>query len=181
MMVSARTPPLTSLAEVLNVLGSVWVTLPLRIAVVIFLAIRRSWWHAAAWVGAMVLSEVAIGGLKAAYDRPRPPAPLVETSGGSFPSGHAVAASVTAVALVIALFPPAGFRRWLWAVAAALFSFVMALSRAYLGAHWLSDATAGVLLGTTIALGTAVAVEVIRSRVEGPTAGRLHPASRRLS
>jgi undecaprenyl-diphosphatase len=91
-----------------------------------------------------------------------------------------VAASVTVVALVIALFPPAGFRRWLWGVAAALFSFVMALSRAYLGAHWLSDATAGVLLGTTIALGTAVVVEVLRSRVEGPTADRLHPASRRL-
>jgi undecaprenyl-diphosphatase len=102
------------------------------------------------------------------------------TSGGSFPSGHAVAASVTAVALVIALFPPAGFRRWLWGVAAALFSFVMALSRAYLGAHWLSDATAGVLLGTTIALGTAVVVEVLRSRVEGPTADRLHPVGHRL-
>ena len=179
-MVSVRTLPLTSVAEVLNVLGSAWVTFPLRAGVVLFLAIRRRWWHAAAFLGAMVLSEAAIGGLKLAYDRPRPPAPLVETSGGSFPSGHAVAASVTAVALVIALFPPAGFRRWLWGVAAALFSFVMALSRAYLGAHWLSDATAGVLLGTTIALGTAVGVEVIRSRVEGPTADRLHPAGRRL-
>jgi membrane-associated phospholipid phosphatase len=179
-MVSVRTPLLTSVADVLNVLGSVWVTLPVRAAVVLFLAVRRRWWHAAAFLGAMVLSEVAIGGLKRAYDRPRPPAALVETSGGSFPSGHAVAASVTAVALVIALFPPAGFRRWLWGAAAALFSFVMALSRAYLGAHWLSDATAGVLLGTTIALGTAVVVEILRSRVEGPTADRLHPVGHRL-
>jgi membrane-associated phospholipid phosphatase len=29
------------------------------------------------------------------------------------------------------------------------FSIVMGLSRAYLAAHWLSDATAGILLGTS--------------------------------
>jgi membrane-associated phospholipid phosphatase len=44
------------------------------------------------------------------------------------------------------------------------FSLVMGLSRAYLGAHWLSDAVAGVLLGTTVALGTALVMHVIRER-----------------
>jgi membrane-associated phospholipid phosphatase len=44
------------------------------------------------------LSEVLIGVLKGIYERARPPESLVVTTGASFPSGHAVAASVTAVA-----------------------------------------------------------------------------------
>jgi undecaprenyl-diphosphatase len=119
----------------------------------------------------MVISEVSIGTLKSLYDRPRPAGSFVHTSSSSFPSGHAVAASVTAVALVIALFP-SGPSRWAWGVGAALFSFVMALSRAYLAAHWLSDAVAGTLLGTTIALVTALVVQAIRGRQTRSALGR---------
>jgi undecaprenyl-diphosphatase len=165
-MVGVRSDPLTAVAKVLNVLGSVWVTLPVRLVVVAYLAIRRRWWHAAAFAGAVIVSEVLVGLLKGLYDRPRPPGSLVETSGGSFPSGHAMAASVTVVALVIALFPPGAGRRWAWGVVAVLFSLLMALSRAYLAAHWASDAVAGVLLGTTIALGSAVVVEMVRAKVD---------------
>jgi membrane-associated phospholipid phosphatase len=42
----------------------------------------------------------------------------------------------------------------------------MALSRAYLAAHWLSDAMAGVLLGTSTALATALVVHHLRNRLE---------------
>jgi membrane-associated phospholipid phosphatase len=163
-MVSLRSAAFTFAAHALNVLGSVWVTLPVRLAVSLYLAATRRWWHFAAFVAAMILSEAFLDIFKNIYDRPRPIGSLVGTSGFSFPSGHAVAASVTAVALVIALFPPSGIRRWLWGAAAALFSFVMALSRAYLAAHWLSDAIAGTLLGTTIALGTALLAQWIRER-----------------
>jgi membrane-associated phospholipid phosphatase len=107
---------------------------------------------------AVVLSEILIGPVKGAYDRPRPPGSLVATSGASFPSGHAIAASVTVLAAVIALVPP-GRRRIIWGAAAALFAILMAASRAYLAAHWLSDAIAGLLLGTTCALLAAVAVD----------------------
>ena len=156
LMVSGHDGPLTALAKIFNILGLVYVTLPVRIAVAGFLAVRRQWWHLAAFVAAMVLSEALIGLLKGSYDRARPAASLVATSGASFPSGHAVAASVTVVAAVIALVP-AG-RRTPWALAAALFSILMGLSRAYLGAHWLSDAAAGLLLGTSCALLTALLV-----------------------
>ena len=70
-----------------------------------FSALRRRWWQLAAFVSAIVLSEILIGLLKGIYGRARPPDSLVATSGTSFPSGHAVAASVTAVAAVIALVP----------------------------------------------------------------------------
>ena len=163
LMISGRTPPLTVIAKAFNVLGLVYVTLPVRIALAGFLALRRRWWHLAAFTAAIVLSEVLIGSLKGIYDRPRPPGSLVATSGASFPSGHAIAASVTVLAAVIALVP-AGRRRTLWAAAAVMFSILMGLSRAYLAAHWLSDAAAGILLGTSCALLTALVADQFQRR-----------------
>ncbi len=165
LMISGRAGPLIALAKIFNILGLVYVTLPVRIAVAGFLAVRRRWWHLAAFVAAVAASEASIGLLKGSYDRARPPGSLVATSGASFPSGHAIAASVTVVAAVIALVP-AG-RRTPWALAAALFSILMGLSRAYLGAHWLSDAAAGILLGTSCALLTALVVSRLQRRQSG--------------
>jgi undecaprenyl-diphosphatase len=104
--------------------------------------------------------------LKGVYERPRPLESLVVTTGASFPSGHAVAASATVVAAVIALVPPGRRRAW-WALAAVAFSILMGLSRAYLGAHWLSDAVAGILLGISCAVVTALMIGQIQRRVEG--------------
>ena len=55
---------------------------------------------------------------------------------------------------VIALVPAGGDVSY--GPVALAFSIVMGLSRAYLAAHWLSDATAGILLGTSCALATAL-------------------------
>jgi undecaprenyl-diphosphatase len=114
----------------------------------------------------VVLSEVLIGVLKGAYERARPPESLVVTTGASFPSGHAVAASATVVAAVLALVPLGRRRAW-WAPTAVAFSILMGLSRAYLGAHWLSDAVAGILLGISCALVTALMIGQIQRRVDG--------------
>ena len=174
LMISSRSAPVTAIAMFLNVLGLVYVTLPVRIALAGFLALRRRWWHLAAFVAAVATSEILIGTLKGVYDRARPPGSLVATSGASFPSGHSVAASVTVVAAVIALVP-AGRQRAAWGAAAVAFSIVMAQSRAYLGAHWLSDAVAGVLLGTSCALLAALAVGLLQRRwVRRRPAGRDH-------
>ena len=151
------------IAKVFNVLGLVYVTLPVRILLAGFLALRRRWWHLAAFASAIVLSEALIGSLKGVYDRARPPGSLVATTNASFPSGHAIAASVTVVAAVIALVPPGRRRAW-WGAAAVAFSIVMGLSRAYLAAHWLSDATAGILLGTSCALVTALVADQFQRR-----------------
>jgi len=162
LMVDSRSAPVTFVAKVFNFLGLTFVTLPIRLGVAGYLAFRRRWWHFAGFVSAMVVSELCIGPVKALYDRARPPGSLVTTSGASFPSGHALAATVTAVAVVIALFPPR--HRGVWGVAAGIFSLLMALSRAYLAAHWLSDAIAGVLLGSAIAIWCAIIVQWIRDR-----------------
>ena len=166
LMISGRALPLTVIANVFNLLGLVYITLPVRLAIAGFLAVRRRWWQLAAFVAAIVMSEILIGLLKGIYGRARPPDSLVATSGASFPSGHAVAASVTAVAAVIVLVPVGRWRYW-WVMAVVAFSILMGLSRAYLAAHWLSDAVAGVLLGASCALIAALVVGLLQRRWRG--------------
>ena len=96
----------------------------------------------------------------------------MDVLGYSFPSGHATAGAATAVALVLAFFPP-GPRRRKWEWIAVGFAFLMAMSRVYLHAHWFSDVVAGVLLGSGIALGAAalsteVATLALRRKVDQP-------------
>jgi membrane-associated phospholipid phosphatase len=160
-----RFQPLTAVARAFNFIGGVYVNWPIRILVLVILVMRRYWLHFTAFVLTLATSEACIGPLKSLIDRPRPPGGLVGTSGASFPSGHAVAAAVTAVGLVIVLLPP-GHTRWVWERRAALYASLMALSRTYLGAHWLSDVVAGALIGSGLAIGWPALLVWARVRVD---------------
>jgi membrane-associated phospholipid phosphatase len=159
---SHRSAPLTSIAKVLNLAGSTVVTLPIRLFALVVLLVRRRWTQTVAFVLAVVVSELCIGPLKAVVDRPRPLDPLVATTGAAFPSGHAIAAAVTAFGLVIA-FLPRGRRRVHWTIAAAFVAGSMAWSRTYLGAHWATDTIAGVCIGVGLAVGFDAALEGLRT------------------
>jgi len=152
---------LTGIAKVLSFVGSGVVTIPLRILVAGWLVFRRHWRALAAWLLTWGFAELALAMAKPFFHRGRPPLPLVGTIGYSFPSGHAVAGASIGIALVLVLLPP-GPRRRGWELGAAGFAFAMALSRVYLNAHWFSDVVAGVLLGTSVALGTAAIVTEAR-------------------
>jgi len=166
--VQVENEPTTAVAVVLSWLGSGLVNWPLRIAAFGLLAWRRHWLRLAAFALAVLTSEVLIGSLKTAVDRPRPPDPLIATSAAAFPSGHAIATAVTAVGLVLVLATP-GRSRWRWEVNAVIFTSIMALSRVYLRAHWLSDTVAGALLGAGLALGWPALLMAIRHQRD-PTA-----------
>jgi undecaprenyl-diphosphatase len=157
-----RARPVTAFFRFLNVAGGGIVTIPLRSVASIVLAIRRELRRLAAFVLTWVASELLLTLMKAYFHRGRPPGSLVAITGYSFPSGHAVAAAATAVALVLAFFRAGASRRkWEWIAVA--FSFVMAFSRVYLDAHWFSDVVAGVLLGSGIAIGSAALVTEFRN------------------
>jgi len=157
-MTNVRWTPLVWVSHVLDVVGAGLVLWPLRILVTAWLAWRRRKRALALWISAAVVSEAAIGLLKAAYGRARPPDPLVPISGFSFPSGHTMAATVIVVALVFVFIPP-GLERRRWEIGAGVFAVCMGMSRTLLGAHWLSDAVAGTVIGMAVTIGAAAAVQ----------------------
>jgi undecaprenyl-diphosphatase len=162
-MLDIRTPWLTRIAEWMSFVGSPKVTLPLRLLVVLLLAVRRRWLQLGVFVAVVVLSELCIGPLKSVVERPRPPGTLVGTTGTSFPSGHAIAAATTAFGVVIVVLA-ASPGRLRWIGVAAAFAGLMAVSRTYLAAHWLSDVVAGVCIGTGLALALPAGAELVRGR-----------------
>jgi undecaprenyl-diphosphatase len=162
LMASLRWGPLLTVSEVLSAVFSTVVLWPVRVVVVLVIAVRRHWLALAAWTSAVVLSELSIGPVKALIDRARPPGALIETTAASYPSGHAIASAVTAIGVVMAL--STGRRRLHWMVGAVCIAAAVALSRTYLSAHWLSDVVGGSLLGAGFALAVPEAFEVFRDR-----------------
>jgi len=177
-MVDIRWGPLTALAKAMSFIGGPTVTLPLRIGICVLLVSRRQWLRLSSFVAAVVTSELCIGPIKAIVERPRPTDGLVATSGWSFPSGHATAAAVTAMGLVIVLTGP-GRRRIHWFVAATVFAATMAVSRTYLGVHWLSDVVAGACFGIGWALVWPTSLETSRDAYYAWRDGRLRDADLR--
>ncbi len=149
---------LVAFATSLDLIGSLRLMAPFVIVVAIYLAWRRRWTALAFWVAVAVVSQLLVGTMKVAYARPRPPIALVDTTGYSFPSGHALTGAAIAFALVVVMVPPGPRRRGLWIVA-AMYAVVMAWSRVYVQAHWLSDVTAGAAIGTAVAISAALVIQ----------------------
>jgi undecaprenyl-diphosphatase len=103
-------------------------------------------------VGGVLLSSV----LKFGIDRPRPDlvAHLVEVHTASFPSGHAMLSAVVYLTLGGLLSRVEGPRRikiYVLSVAVTL-TFLIGLSRVYLGVHWPTDVLAGWCAGAAWAV-----------------------------
>jgi membrane-associated phospholipid phosphatase len=171
-----ETPVLTDLALAFNWLGrGIGRALGLTLVGVLLLR-RRRWFALAAFAVVESLAPLLSALLKALIDRPRPPHGLIHAAGSSFPSGHVAYAGATCVALVVLFTTPGTRRRW-WSVLAVLGVVGMAWSRTYLQLHWLTDAIAGALLGSGIALLVfAIAGSSVTRRAErGSPAGSGRP------
>lgn len=102
--------------------------------------------------GGVALSE----GLKDLFGRQRPPSDfqVVDTLNASFPSGHALLATVFYLTLGVMLtraFPRAHLKAFVLG-AAILVALLIGLTRVYLGAHWASDVFAGWCAGAAWAM-----------------------------
>ena len=88
-------------------------------------------------------------GIKVLVERARPDIrPLTGFAGTSFPSGHSTAAAATlaAVALIVSRGRSRRIKTIVAAAAVGL-AVVVAGTRVFLGVHWFTDVTAGLLLG----------------------------------
>jgi len=105
-MLDVRAPPGVFVAKVLNVVAGRTVTWIVRAAIAAALAIWRRWRALAVFALAELCAELCIGPVKALVDRPRPAGSLAAVTGQSMPSGHALIAAVTALALALILTRP---------------------------------------------------------------------------
>ncbi|MGW1293841.1 phosphatase PAP2 family protein [Streptomyces sp. NPDC002533] len=136
-----------------------WVWDPWVMRVLIAVAAVALWWwgarRLAVWVAVTSLfASFLQQGLKTAVDRERPqwPDPVDSAQFAAFPSGHAMTA-VVSCGLLLWLLRLYGAGPGLWgaALAVAVVSAVgVALTRVYLGVHWLTDVVGGALLGVAV-------------------------------
>lgn len=145
-----RTEPMDRVMVAVTELGDGFHLLSVFTAGMLWLAWRRHWHAAVHWLAATAFIVLATRLLKFVTHLPRP----VELYEGirtfTFPSGHTTYSLVVYgfLAVLAGRELSMAARRIVYAFAAAFISLV-AFSRLYLGAHWLSDVIGGALLGLT--------------------------------
>ena len=151
--------------ELLTDLGSFWGLLAVCLVASLLLARRQAWTDItlllASLAGAALLNPL----VKHAIARPRPlfHDPSLVFTTYSFPSGHAM--GTTAVYTALAIIVARRTRHTPFVIAgSAVMIILIALSRVYLGAHYLSDVVGGVLLGLAWVLVVLLALTIRERR-----------------
>lgn len=150
--IDARTPAMNSIMA-----GVSWAFDPKRAVVLALVIALVVWWLVKKVMHALyILCSVALSGvngyiIKHIDGRARPDQSfwLISEDSYSFPSGHATAVTALVISLVLVLTMTRFGRRirhLLWVAAIALIAFI-AVTRLYLGVHWVTDVLGGFGVG----------------------------------
>lgn len=146
-----RQPLFDPLVVSITLLGNTAVMAFTTGIVALLLAFRGYYAAALHVLAACFATFVLVWSLKYGLDILRPQVDLRPPLSGAFPSGHAT--GITVLAGLGASFVAREMRsRWRWQIY-SLFSLpilLVAISRLYLGVHWLTDVVGGILLGLSI-------------------------------
>ena len=144
------------LAAITFVSGPVVLPIVVGVGCLVWGRVRREWWRPLLLAGAMVASTLLGLTVKGLVDRPRPPSETMVVPGAehtaSFPSGHTLGTATLLLVtgyLVCSRRPTPG-RIIAWGVATVVGTVLVALSRLYLGYHFLTDVVASVALAVVV-------------------------------
>jgi membrane protein DedA with SNARE-associated domain/membrane-associated phospholipid phosphatase len=147
---SLRTPWADHFLVAATELGDSFVNICISGSVLLVLLLRRRYRTAGYWVLTILGGLVGVQLLKWLVHLPRPVAIYHGTSAYGFPSGHTTMSVILYGFLAILIARGlSSTLRWGLFVSVFLISFIIAISRLYLGAHWLSDVLGGFLIGTS--------------------------------
>ena len=142
---------LADLLEVVTDIGRLWVVGPIVLFTAVWAVLRSRPIEAAALVIALALVTWTVDLAKDELERPRPGGALVDTEGYAYPSGHAAQAVVLIACALVLVRSGWGLAvRFAAVTVATVIVAVVAASRVYLHAHYLSDSIGGLALGVAI-------------------------------
>ena len=148
----------------------------LVVIVSLVLIVRRHPLELGALAGGFILVVIAVHLAKAGVDRPRPSGGLVGHVGSSYPSGHAAyATAYVAMAAIASRVLPGIVSRAALVLAAAAVAALIAATRVYLRAHYLSDVLGGLGLGLAI-LSACGAIALVVGHIRQNAAGGRRPS-----
>jgi undecaprenyl-diphosphatase len=144
------TPAFIQFFTWLTFFGSIWFLLWAYCILLTYLVIRRQKGDAINVAIIAITSTLMMFGLKAFFERNRPPLPLFGTLNSfSFPSGHALSSFIFCCVLIFLIRKTHWSQFWKWVVASSLIllSLLIGISRIVLRYHYASDVVAGFCLG----------------------------------
>ena len=148
---SHHSPTLDSVMLEITTLGNGTEVLMIVCVAALFLILTRHRYSALLLIVATSGGLLLDTWLKQWFGRPRPHVFVWGTHafGSSFPSGHAMSATIgySTVAYLAARLHSSRWARWLTMLLAMLLIFLICFSRVYLGVHYPSDVLAGVIIG----------------------------------
>lgn len=163
-----RTPLGDRVATAFTEFGDVQVVLPVALVAMGWFVARRWSRTAAYWLAALGVAEALVKLIKLTLHRPRPAAAYAGVEQFSFPSSHATLSVVAYgfLAFLVTAEMPRRRRLVVLGVVAGLIGAI-ALSRVYLGVHWMSDVIGGLSFGTAWVAALAIAYTYQGHEVRG--------------